>query len=378
MKGISITALIISLLGVMLSCSHGHDNISGGETIVFGESDAALIDSLEVSFVQFEETDNSLIKSIGRIEQLGDRLIVGDDMTYRIMAFTEDGRFISTIGTRGEGPGEYLQFSSFFTNEAGNEIGVVDNEKRKVIYYNLDDYSFKRERSYSPLSSGCGVPIEGDMIWFNQSYEGGTKNSYFIVTNTLGEIKNMFVPKKFISGYLTGSDYPIYSLDGKVYGYIPYELTLYELNADSAKVRYRFEVDGFKTPTVDFLNEISENGKSNSLFDALSKSDFISYYDILETGQLICLTIIRQGQTHIALLDKDTDLKLFMPQDEFAKRLHLGKIKYLVPNEINDELLAIIDKSQLTTDDVSTLPDSLQLLINNDNSNPIVAIVRKR
>lgn len=361
----------------MLSCSQGHDSIPGGETIVFGESDAALIDSLDVAFVQFEETDNSLIKSIGRIEQFGNRLIVGDDMTYRIMTFTEDGRFISTVGTRGEGPGEYLQFSSFFINEGGNEIGIVDNEKRKVIYYNLDDYSFKRELSYSPISSGCGVPTGDDMIWFNQSYEGDTKDSYFVVTDSLGEIKNKFVPKKFISGYLTGSDYPIYTLYGKVYGYTPYELTLYELNADSAKVRYRFEIDGFKTPDVAFLNEISENGKSNSLFDALSKSDFISYYDILETKHLICLTIIKQGQTHIALLDKDSGLKLFMPQDEFSKRLQLGRIEYLIPDKINDGLPAIIDKSQFMPDEVAMLPDSLQQLINNDNANPIVAIIRK-
>lgn len=371
---ITIYLLIIA----MLSCSHGHDSISGGETIVFGESDAALIDSLEVSFLQFEETDNSLIKSIGRIEQVGNRLIVGDDGTYRIMAFTEDGKFISNIGNRGEGPGEYIDFSSFFIKEDDNEIGVVDSERRKIIYYNLDDYSFKNECSYSPIASDCGVPAGDGMIWFNHEYAGDTNDSYFVVTDSVGKISNKFVPKRFISGYITGSDYPIYSLGDKIYGFTPYDMTLYELNPDSAEVRYRFEIDGFKTPTVDFLNEISENGKSNSLFDALSKSDFISYYDILETGQLICLTIIRQGQKQIALLDKNTDLKLFMPQDEFAKRLHLGKIKYLVPDEINDGLLAIIDKSQFTTDDVATLPDSLQQLINDDNSNPIVAIIRKR
>ncbi len=66
----------------------------------------------------------------------------------RVYLFTSDGRYIRTLGRRGQGPGEYSTPVSVATNSIG-EILICDYLRNQVVVYNAD-YSYLRSIAVKP------------------------------------------------------------------------------------------------------------------------------------------------------------------------------------------------------------------------------------
>lgn len=90
------------------------------------------------------------------------------------------------------------------------------------------------------------------------------------------------------------------------------------------------------------------------------------------------MTVMRQHETYIGIADKNSSSTYFDTPDNLAERLKIGKISYLIPNSIDDGLLAIIDKDDIEMEGTSGLRPELLEMIDNNNNNPIIAIIRKK
>lgn len=371
--------LVVASLHIMSGCNHDSRNKENIENLEFrlqnGES--SFIDSLDVTFIQLEEAGEALFKSVGQIQQCGDRLVISDDGDYKLHVYGMDGKYIGQIGSRGHAGGEYVMLSSFFVEDDDKKVCLWDEETRKLLTYSLLDYSFISECKVSEMSSKCCVPMDNYLIWYNDAYETDNSDNYFIVTDKKGVVQNSFVKKEFKSGYITGSSYPLFTIGGKVKGYTPYEMVLYSMNGEGVTGKLNITVKDFSVPDIAFLNEISDNGQSVSLFKALSNSEYISYYDIMETNDLIGLTVIRQHEKYFGIADSRSGATYFDRIDDLAERLRIGRILYFVPNSINEGLLAIVDKDEIKDSNLNDLRPELQEMINNDNDNPIIAIIRR-
>ena len=138
-----IIYIIIAYL--FYSCN---ENMSSGfiEIPVDIEQDASLPFSViaeELIAIELELTDESLINSdrINRIIFSDNEVIIAED--FKIYVFSKEGKFLRTIGSRGQGPGEYNLIMNFaFDKKNGllfvNSSSFSANGFSKILCYNLN------------------------------------------------------------------------------------------------------------------------------------------------------------------------------------------------------------------------------------------------
>ena len=376
--------LLLASLSLMVSCAKDNaQETINAPTIEFSleQSSKDLLKSIKTDFIKLELTKDSSIETIGQIIELGDTIVISDISNPNLLAFTKQGNFISTIGEKGIGPGEYINATSIFYDREHNAIGLYDEQNLKIIYYDASTFKYSHEQYYKDIKAGCCMPVGDGLIWYNEAYDGRSSDYYFLITDNVGKIKKEFVKKDFKSGYITGNTTCLYTVKDRIRGYIPYSTILYDFSNQEATPIYDLRFKGFDMPTPKELNKISINGNSPVLFKKLSESGYISYFDVVESNDLLASTVIAKKKSHVALLDKKTGERIFMSSGKFASKLGLGKFQYFVSNSINSSIIAILDSESLILKNgkkKNKLNKDLSELIARDSVlNPIVALIHK-
>jgi len=374
--------IFILSLFLMFSCHERKDiQTTQAKEIDFNEKESPSPEAvLECSFLALETNRSCLVGTMKAIQETDSFLLVSNGESYNLLVFNKQGRWIGQVGEQGNGPGEYLTTAAFFVRPKENYVTIVDDEQKKLLSYSLSDFSFIKESSYPYTSSYCMETEEG-FIWYNEAFEGDDlSDCYFFSTDKAGHIQNRLVKKEFKSGYLTGASYMLYQLRDSTYGYPPYDMTVYHLTSDKATPIYHFNVKGHVPPTVEYLNKVSKGGKSSAYFDHLSDSDYISYYDVVETDEAICVVYIINKKNFIGFYDKTKDKSYSYSLDALASHLQVGKISYFIPQDIEGCFLAVLDPmtlKKLEAENYEFNPELAAILKQTDDeSNPIICKVR--
>ena len=90
-----------------------------------------------VSHIKLETTDESLIGQISKILFFDSLLIIQDRQTHSVLVFDRNGKFINTIGKRGQGPGEFASLRRVLLDADSRQIMVFDAAGRKMIHYDF-------------------------------------------------------------------------------------------------------------------------------------------------------------------------------------------------------------------------------------------------
>ena len=98
-----------------------------------------------VTHIRLQTTDESLIGDISLILFLDSLLIIQDRRAHSVFLFDKNGKFIRTIGRRGQGPGEFAVLGRVMLDADNRQVIVFDTASNKMIFYNLDDGAFIRE-----------------------------------------------------------------------------------------------------------------------------------------------------------------------------------------------------------------------------------------
>lgn len=377
MNNKTIHALILSSV-LLTGCHGGNNGVSEDVQVIKIEADKSgeVAKSLKIGYQQFELNDSSQIGTVGAIEEYGDRIFVSSGENNSLLVFSSAGKFVSTVGSRGEGPGEYIDVTMFSFDPTGNRIFIYDEQLGKLVCYDAETYAFKEEYSYPKLVSNCGIYDNGSMIWFNQSYEDEYSDKYFTVTDMRGTVENSFVDKTFKSGYSFSLEYPLYRMDGDIYGYIPFDMAVYRISSSGASPRFKIEVGDYKNPTTDYLEKISDGGQSSKLFNNLSNSGYISSYSIYETPSTLCVSFMVNKENHIGLYDMATSRSMLLTKQELADMLGVGEIEYMTAKRIGDSVLAVLNPGTLIELSKTgyEFNDSLKALIPTltEEDNPII------
>jgi hypothetical protein len=118
------------------------------------------------AFIPLEATDKSIIGS-GCMFSFSNKYIVVTDNYYQILLFNATGQFIRKIGSRGQGPGEYLNPRRIIIIK--DEIFVWDADLNIVLCYDLQTgrYERKKHLEFSVYSMDC---FNDSVLVFYTSY----------------------------------------------------------------------------------------------------------------------------------------------------------------------------------------------------------------
>ena len=154
MKNNYCTFLLLSFL--LISCSNTLKNSELIEISVDTDQTVSLQLSEiteNVRAVELETTVESMINPdrISRVLTLDGNVIIVQ--SNKILLFNPDGKFIRSIGSKGQGPGEFISIRNVAADEKNNRLFVISNPK--IICYNING-NFLRESSLAHKTETWG------------------------------------------------------------------------------------------------------------------------------------------------------------------------------------------------------------------------------
>lgn len=135
---ILIQVYCISILCIFTACNGGKiksgidlDNIPKVQNYtlssIFQKAEPILLDSTIV------------IGEISKLLVTTDKFYILDLIANTINVFNHNGTFLSQIGIRGNGPGEYKEFSDIAIDTKSQRLYALDIRKQSIYIYNMEN-----------------------------------------------------------------------------------------------------------------------------------------------------------------------------------------------------------------------------------------------
>ncbi|MCF0258177.1 6-bladed beta-propeller [Bacteroides heparinolyticus] len=157
--------------------------------------------------------EKELLGRIDKAKIFGERIYIADTRMRSLVVYDRFGSYISTVGVRGQGPGEYVNLSDFDINKSGN-IYVLDARLKKILHYN-ELYKYVDEHKL-PFDADVFAVLDNDSLLFGLSSwnAGEGSGDKIALADKKGQVGKTYLPYDdftdpsfWISGYqFAGAD----------------------------------------------------------------------------------------------------------------------------------------------------------------------------
>ena len=381
MRVIKLSALgfvffVLSLV-TLISCGENRNVENVGKIVKFTlQKD---IDSLPIDakYIPLETPEGCLIGSVDQLAMTDDAIFIleSDQEHGGMYVFDKDGRFVTRIGNRGRGPGEYILPMSFTINS--ELIGILDGGMNKLLYYDIHTFEFVRQR---PIFNSTYFEWLDDktMVWGNDESNPEIPYSEFsyVVTDTSLDVNVGYLDKVIRSGYSIMTGKPVYRFKDEVRMYASFIPTVYRGTAENCTPVYTIDFDRFELPPAKYMEKISRNNQC--YFDELENSGYVSSYGFFETTGALCVRYMVKHEKYIGLYSKANGQGFAYKKDDFERKIS-HKYSY-ISGVIGDYFVAplFIPLLRENPDDVKLLPPDLKRIVDvsSDGDNPILFLFK--
>ncbi|MDR2144890.1 MAG: 6-bladed beta-propeller [Tannerella sp.] len=301
------TVLLLLTVYILVSCrdSNRKDKSEHSDyTIIKTLNDETNPSRETVSFqnieiVPLETNENCLISTV-RSMYLKDSLIYIHDGSLKLFVFDRKGHFIRQIGSRGQGPEEYLALNSFYIDDSDNSIVIADCMKMAFLYYDLEGRYKKKRDVYLDminLLDKC-ISVDNHKVLLNYTiYENPLPGNRDIAYNLLDldnlkiSDKKSYLPIKSLdAGYPIGK-HPINKLKKDVHFMMPNNDTIFSVENDKFTVEYMIEHRQKMCPSDKYIISANNEDDPFRLAQRYSKQNLFTGFDgLYETENHILLT----------------------------------------------------------------------------------------
>lgn len=139
-----------------------------------------------VEFIQFENTEESLLGRIQDIQITKDYIFLKHNGTGLLAQYTRDGKFLRHFGALGRGPKEYALMRKFSLDEENELVYIQTNWTRKILVYNFGG-EYKRTVRFMAVDRGL-ISWSRDSFFVSYSTPSfGNEPYIFMEHNELGD-----------------------------------------------------------------------------------------------------------------------------------------------------------------------------------------------
>ncbi len=311
-----------------------------------------------------------------------------------VIQFDRKGKYLSTIGSKGRGPGEYLYGNYFTVDENSKRIYIID--KYKIMVYTFEgkflrDIPFEKYTYTNPRE----ILMNGPYLFLPFSGSDGDLKYNWIILDTLGNMvskkQRFYHPSQFVIPGFT------YKFENKLFYGNFLNDTIFSVSTDlKAKAAYLFSQGVYRWPKEGLaVNLIREK-----------MPDYFRPFSMFESKNFIFLRYGYHDKEAILLIDKKTKrtYQAFKPdKDGFLKYtasikndldgglpLTLNSRGYYYFVENGSEYIAVLInpfelKNDVASDEfknsIPKFPEKkkqLEQLANNmdENDNPVLMLVK--
>ena len=271
---------IIVILLILISCQQKQNSstklqTSGKPHLINIENpeqgnQVNLNDFLEIKkVIKLETQKGCLLGNIKNIKQLGDKLFVSD-VNDNLYEFNSDGKFVTKIGSKGKGKGEYILITDFYFDK--DRIKIFDRMSNKILLYDLTGKFISDKVNDVFISKTYQIDkIGNSIIAYNSTgIEPGENNAmFYIISDKANKIdlfnydfcpQNMrYIPGSNVISSFSDTISLINQLDNTIYHYKDGKL----ISAFEVKTQFKGIDDNIK-------NKIRKLKNSDSYYKLLA------------------------------------------------------------------------------------------------------------
>jgi hypothetical protein len=109
-----------------------------------------------VKTIILEDHDDAVFGMINELQVFEDNIFILDNtFVMKLFGFGKNGKFIRQIGSKGQGPGEYISIDDFCINGEKRKIYLLDYNNKRIFVYNLDTGKYLNTVKFSLDETSC-------------------------------------------------------------------------------------------------------------------------------------------------------------------------------------------------------------------------------
>jgi len=224
-----------------------------------------------ICVVPLQTNDTCLISNIRDMFLYEDKIYILDMDAAKVFIFDRQGKCLSVIDNRGEGPQEYISLSCFYINKQNKTLVLVDNQKHKEYIYSLDGRYLDNTSTQFKILSVSYLDSGEKLLVRNQ----------VDVSANMGFLLNVYKQNSLLGQYLPFHYENGASIMSKDHGECVYRSSFYynSLNNDTiyhyenGLFEPRFLVDFGEHGIPEELRNLPQSSRSSSIVKYLSSHD---------------------------------------------------------------------------------------------------------
>lgn len=257
----------------------------------------------EIKYVPLEETRNSIVSEISKLEiTTTGEFVIFDSRAGAVFRFDSKGKFLNNIGVRGAGEKEYVLPLDMKYDPFNNEVVVWDNGKSAILRYGINgDYLSKIQLPW--IISTFGIIDKNHIICYmnnDENIHGNEKGTNYKIINREGLIEKQFGEYGIDrADFNPAAEHTFCFQLGRCLCFPPYSSTLFCVEGDSLNAIASFNLFEKAIPD-EWLS-----GSNRDLWEKLKKdSDHVIISAVYETSQYYILKLIRKQINMLCVVRK--------------------------------------------------------------------------
>lgn len=298
----------------------------------------SIVDRMEV--IPLESTNKCLIEDIVSFSESNNYYYILSGKNQALYKFDKSGKFVSKIGNRGQGPGEYVSIDQI---EIDNNLGIVyvlDYLGQSLLLYDCDDnyirsYKLPEDHSFNKF-----------VLWNDGIYYFSTNNSimpdvvFYNTQNLIFENVSKGERKMQKGEFYFGDTFPFF-MDNELCFYHYFNDTIYCVNDNNLICKELLKLGKYKVTFDDLKDIFNIRNKKIQIENLLSLSRFIfifytvTRYDDKGRKGFMALKCDGNFYPHVNLVSKKF-ISINNASPFFVSKKSLALIRCVSPSELEN------------------------------------------
>ena len=218
--------------------------------------------------------------------------------------FDRKGHFLHKIGTKGEGPEEFISTRGFTLNHETGEIFVYDGVRKRIVSYLPDGTFFK----IIDLRQNCdNFEFQDEMFYLYNPYSDEKENKKLTVLNMNGDKQSQYLEKLNL-GVVFGNSRVVKTSEEEVLFYEAFNDTVHSFDKEKMNVKYVFDFGQYSMPQIqkrEYIESVAQDKPLEHRMQLLG--DYITEASgIQETKKWLFFNVVKGSILYRGIYNKKT------------------------------------------------------------------------